>query len=136
MQSEAWQVLHQQWLLWLEICEDSSRLFTATRSSDTGAISVLGTFDEPCESVQQAVGSLYATAQATERFDQLRATLQRAVKNAHKRLKGKIVALEKQKSAAMEAEATQKLADMFMANVRPQRQKSYESMFWTFCLFC
>ena len=45
--------------------------------------------------------------------------MQRAVKNAHKRLKGKIAALEKQKDAAVEAEATQKLADMFMANVRP-----------------
>ena len=119
MTPEAWGALHQQWLLWLELCEDPSRMFTATRTGASGSISVLGAFDQPCESVQEAVGSLYAAAQATERFDQLRSTLQRAVKNAHKRLKGKIAALEKQKSAAVEAEATHKLADMFMANVRP-----------------
>lgn len=117
MTSEAWQQLHQQWLLWLELCEDSSRMFRATRSSDTGSISVLGTFDQPCESVQEGVGAMYAAAQAAERFDQLRATLQRAVKTSHKKLKGKIAALEKQKTAAVEAEAVQKLADLFMANV-------------------
>jgi predicted ribosome quality control (RQC) complex YloA/Tae2 family protein len=117
MSEEAWQALHQQWLLWLGICEDSSRMFPVTRSSSSGGISVLGIYDEPCGSVQDSVGSLYANVQAAERFDHLRNALQRAVKTAHKKLLGKIGALEKQKSAAVEAEATQKLADMFVANV-------------------
>lgn len=117
LSEESWQAMHQQWLLWLELLGDSSRAFTATRDSETGKISVLGTYDQACDSVQAAVGPQYAGVQAAERFDQLRNTLQRAVKTAHKKLKGKIAALEKQKSAAVEAEATQKLADLFMANV-------------------
>jgi predicted ribosome quality control (RQC) complex YloA/Tae2 family protein len=117
MTDEKWQALHRQWLLWLELCEDESKMFTVTRCTATGSISVLGTFDQPCASVQEGVGSLYAAVQAAERFEQLRGTLHRAVKTAHKKLKGKIAALEKQKNAAVEAEATHKLADLFMANV-------------------
>jgi predicted ribosome quality control (RQC) complex YloA/Tae2 family protein len=114
---QEWQALHQQWRLWLEVCEDESKMFTATKCSATGRISVLGTFDQPCASVQESVSSLYDDAQAAARFDQLKATLQRAVKTAQQKLIGKIGALEKQKSAAVQAEATHKLADLFMSNV-------------------
>lgn len=126
MTSEEWQKLYQEWLGWLDIIEQPSKMFTATRCSATGNVSVLGTFEEPCASVQESIGSLYAGVQANERFDQLKSTLQRAVKNAHKKLKGKIAALEKQKSAAVEAEATQKLADLFMANVYQWPKSSSE----------
>lgn len=114
LDADAWENLHEQWQMWLSVCE--SGLFRVTQDVE-GRLSVLGSFDQPRHSIHEAVNEQFFVAQAAERFMQLRAALTRVISAAAHKLKGKLSAFEKQLKSADEAEATQKLADLVMANV-------------------
>jgi predicted ribosome quality control (RQC) complex YloA/Tae2 family protein len=124
------QALHEAVQGWLARVESGS--FAATRDPATSAVSVLGSFCEKCDSVHDAVDARYRGAQAEERFSGLHARLTSATANAQRTTEKKIVAFQKQLDGARDAEATQKLGDMFMANVHqwPQGATEFEAEDW------
>lgn len=114
LNDDAWACLHEQWQMWLTVCESSSFHVTQDRQ---GRLSVLGSLDQSCHSIHEVVNERFFMAQAAERFMQLRAALIRTLSAAAQKLKGKLLAFEKQLRSADDAELTQKRADLFMANV-------------------
>lgn len=112
--SHDWQALHEEWQSWLGAC--GSGAFAVTRDA-SGRLSVLGSYDQHCPSVHEAVNERYFVAQSEERFTQLRAAVTRAMSTAVVKLQGKLAAFRKQLQSADEAEVTQKQADLVMANV-------------------
>jgi predicted ribosome quality control (RQC) complex YloA/Tae2 family protein len=115
MSADVWEALHKQWLAWVQMC--SSGMFNPTQDDISKRLSVLGSYSTKLHSIHDAIDALYATAQAEERFEQLRATLSRAVRTAKKKLQGKRAALLKQLGSAEQVDETQKRADLIMANV-------------------
>jgi len=112
--SHLWEQLYAEWQSWLAACESGS--FNITKDG-LRRLSVLGSFDQPCPSVHEAVHEQYYVAQAEERFSQLRAAVKKALASAVAKLQGRLSAFQKQLRSADDAEATQKLADLVMANV-------------------
>jgi predicted ribosome quality control (RQC) complex YloA/Tae2 family protein len=110
-----WAALFVAWRSWLQCLEEGS--FQATRDPLTGAISVLGSFSEVYDSVHKTFDERYTKAQAHERFVSLRATLSRATGKAEKSIRSKLKAFEKQMGTSADAQATQKLGDLFIANL-------------------
>ena len=95
----------------------AERKFVYTRDAQTGALSVLGSFSEQCDSIHACIDQRYRDAQAGERFEALHARLTQALSAAAKSARNKLGACKKQLGSAEEADATQKIGDMIMANV-------------------
>ena len=103
------------------VCDWAARLedgrFAVTRNPHSGALSVLGAYSEQCESVHECIDTRYRDAQGGERFAVLHARLTQSLLTVEKSLRGRVGAFQKQLNNSEDADATQKLGDMLMANV-------------------
>ncbi|KAK9823179.1 hypothetical protein WJX72_000857 [[Myrmecia] bisecta] len=111
-----WQELFHKWRGWYHVLQSGA--FQPRRCPDTQRFSVLGHLPQPVpEGVHALVHDHYSPQSSAERFAQLHQKISRALGQALKRLEGKMISFRTQLASADKAEATQKLADLIMANL-------------------
>lgn len=113
---DSWSRLFASWQSWLT--RIASGNFDATRDPESGRLSVLGSYSNSiADGVQVSIANLYQQSQGAEQFAQLRQRLMRVGEQSGKKLGSRIRAFREQLDGSDKADATQKQADMIMANL-------------------
>ena len=107
--------LHAALLRWLHMLKHDS--WRITRDPTTGALSAIGAYREEVDSVHAVVDDRYRRTQSVQHHTELHSRLVNAVQKALRHQQGRIAACEKQLEGAADADKTQKLGDLAMANV-------------------
>ena len=114
--ADGWSRLYDGWQDWLARLVSGN--FAATQDAESGRLSVLGNYSDTVPGgVQVSIANLYSKSQGAEQFVQLRQRLMRVAEQAGKKLGSRIGAFREQLDGSDKADATQKQADMIMANL-------------------
>ncbi|PSC69693.1 Fibronectin-binding A domain [Micractinium conductrix] len=112
---EQWGRLHEQWCGWQGRLASGS--FSPTACAASGTYSLVGAHQRAVPAPLAFLHAYYTAPQQAEQAGGLKQQLTRAVASAITRLQKKVAALQRQGGEGDKHGATQKLADMVMANV-------------------
>jgi predicted ribosome quality control (RQC) complex YloA/Tae2 family protein len=113
--AEQWQSLHAAWCDWLHRL--AAARFDPTCCPASGAYSLLGTQPQRVPALLPFLHAYYTAPQQGEALHGLRQQLERAVAAAAARLERKAAALRRQGAQGDQHAATQRQADLIMANL-------------------